>query len=87
MSYLGAHKKKRETISMNGGDKMGKKSKNKNELVSLISKLDLLEAVSYEILKAAPAYAKRQGFQEFAKVASEYIKDERQVLLIAVKIR
>lgn len=64
-----------------------RKSKNKNELISLINKADLLEAVSFEIERTAPPYAKKLAFQKFSEVVNKYIADERPIVLIAGKSR
>ena len=63
------------------------KKKTKQELQQQITKIDPLEIVVEEICRSESASAKRSKQNEFASKTATFIADERDVLLIAIKIR
>lgn len=64
---------------------MSKKSK--QETITAIQKADALECDVEKIIKNSSDATKKLAFSKFIKKASDYIDDERDVLLIAIKIR
>lgn len=63
------------------------KSKSKTDLISQIQKIDLLEFTSRQIQKKSLPSSKKSELTKFIAEASSYIDDERDVLLIAIKVR
>ena len=63
------------------------KLKRKIDLTSTINKIDLLEVALHQIKKSDSSAAKKSQYDKFARDALSYVKDERDVLLIAIKIR
>ena len=63
------------------------KIKSKQELQQLISKADLLTAYTEEISRQSQDAAKRSQEQAFAKEAHAFVADQRDVILIAIKIK
>lgn len=61
--------------------------KNKREAVDKITKSDALEVQVSEIAKGDSDSKKRQLLNEFIRHVEGFIKDQRDVLLIGVKIR
>ena len=63
------------------------KKTTKKELSEVISKTDVLDAVTQAIDRSAPDSAKRNAASTFNREVDKFIKEQRDVLLIAVKIR
>ena len=59
----------------------------KPDLLNAINKADLLDAELEQIKKTANPALKKAALNKFIQAAAAYIDDERDVLLIAVKIR
>lgn len=64
---------------------MNKKSK--QELLQQINKTESLEIIVTEINRAESASSKQSKQNEFANKAKEFVKDERDVLLIAIRVK
>ena len=52
-----------------------------------LGKVEALEIAYHQIKKSDSASSKKVQYDKFASDASAYLKDEREVILIAVKIR
>ena len=63
------------------------KKTTKKELSEVISKADVLEAITQAIDRSTPDSTKRNAASAFNREADRFIKDQRDVLLIAVKIK
>lgn len=63
------------------------KFKNKRDLINFLEKTDALEAFNHEVVKTSTSSTKKSTLNKFVAEASAYIDDQRQVLLIAVKLR
>ena len=61
--------------------------KTKRDLVTLLNKVDLLEAITHEIQKTTSSLTKKSELSKFIQLASGYVAEERNVILIAVKLR
>lgn len=59
----------------------------KQDLINAINKADLLDAELEQIKKTTNPAIKKATLNKFIQAATAYIDDERDVLLIAVKIR
>ncbi len=63
------------------------KKKSKQELIQQITKIDALQIVAADIARAESASSKRTKQNEFTAAAAAFIADERDVLLVAIKVR
>jgi hypothetical protein len=61
--------------------------KSKQEIIATIQKADALECSIEEIDRTSSDQSKSQKLKAFTELASQYIKDQRDVILIAIKIR
>ena len=61
------------------------KIKTKSELTSRVNKIDLLDFIAVEINKFHSDTSKAIALRKFYELALAYIKDQRDVELIAVK--
>lgn len=61
--------------------------KTKKEAADRITKADTLEVQVVDIFKADNDSKKRYQQSDFNRIVDAYIKDQRDVILIAVKIR
>ena len=59
----------------------------KKEIVNLLSKIDALEVLYQEIDKSQSDPAKKSSVNNFQKEAEKFIREQRDVLLVAVKIK
>lgn len=62
-------------------------SKSKQELQQLISKTDVLGVFVEEISQKSQDAAKRSQEQTFIREARKFVNEQRDVILIAVKVR
>ncbi len=62
-------------------------SKSKQDLQQLIAKADILRCFVEEISRKTQPGAKRLQEQTFSREARKFVDDERDVILIAVKLR
>ena len=63
------------------------KPKTKQELIQAISKVDVLDLVVETIERKQPSSEKRSQETAFAKASQQFVNDQRDVILIALKIR
>ena len=61
--------------------------KTKTELVTAIQRYDILNSELHLITKKNSSTNKKAALQRFLKRASEYVDDERDVVLIAIKVK
>jgi hypothetical protein len=61
--------------------------KSKQEIITTIQKADALECYTEEIDRTASDQSKSQKLKSFTNLASEYLKDQRDLILIVIKIR
>lgn len=62
-------------------------SKSKQELQQLLSKTDILAAFVEEISRKSQDAAKRSQEQTFVREVRKFVDEQRDVILIAVKVR
>ena len=63
------------------------KTKTKTQLLATIQKYDPLEIELHEVLKKNSTSSKKKALEQFAKCASEYVSEHRDVVLIAIKLK
>ena len=63
------------------------KKVHRKDLELAIRRADILEASAIKIDKQLPQPRKKNLSNQFQKVANAYIDEEREVLLVAIKIR
>ena len=61
--------------------------KSKQDIIATIQKADALECFIEEIDRTSSVQIKSQKLKAFTDLASQYIKDQRDVILVAIKIR
>ena len=59
----------------------------KQEIITAIEKADALECYTEEIDRTSSDQSKSQKLKSFTNPASEYLKDQRDLISIVVKIR
>jgi|GEM_PF-2057714 len=59
----------------------------KADLIRQINKIDALEIVAELVIRAQPAPHRKVTISKFIKEIEKHIQDERDVLLISVKIK
>jgi hypothetical protein len=69
------------------GDRTVPTKTTKKEISSLLSKIDVLEVLYQQIDKALPDTTKRSLASAFQREAAEYIKEQRSVILVAIKVK
>ena len=61
--------------------------KSKQDIIAVIQKADALECSIEEINRTSSDQTKNQKLKAFTEIASQYVKDQRDVILVAIKIR
>lgn len=59
----------------------------KEDLIKQASRLDILEVIVEEISRKYPDSKKESLRREFDRAANDFIKDQRDVVLAAIKIK
>ena len=57
------------------------------EIINLLSKIDVLEIICQQIDKSQSDPAKKSSANNFKKEAEKFIKEQRDVILLALKIK
>lgn len=63
------------------------KKVSKTDIVKEINKLDVLEVIQETVLRSDPAPHRQAKISAFTKKAKEQVADDRDVLLISIKIK
>jgi len=61
--------------------------KTKQDIIATVQKADPLECSTEEIDRTSSDQSKSQKLKSFTNLASEYLKDQRDLILIIIKIR
>ncbi len=61
--------------------------RSKQDIVASIQKADALECSIEEVDRTSSEQTKNQKVKAFAVLISEYLKDQRDLILVAIKIR
>ena len=69
------------------GDKPVPTKTTKKDISNLLSKTDVLEVIYQQIDKALSDSSKQSLINAFQREAGKYIKDQREVILIAIKVK
>ena len=64
-----------------------KKHRSHQELLNTIKKTDLMEAVSHIISRSTGSGTKKNEQRRFDQEITKMVSDERDVILIAIKVR